>query len=365
MAKGSISQDLIFIQYIIMKYDNNLFFSTLASCRVVLGASICAVYDLQNGTVHTYPLWVGEFVNSYDGTRSIGHIIDDAIYSELEVETLLSEFYEKKFIILTRHPELFRVVEVSEPEASFTVENAIVDFDEDTDMNQHVIFLKELSKNRCKAVDLRFYSYKSIKKVSKVVALVVRSEIDIVNVYINIPSDKLEHDVSVLVKIPSIDAIYCFTKDCKGLGSRFKGVYLVEGSLSVNSCGVVNPSSFKTDIKSFYANSRFNECLKGKVGLDARGNVKNCPSQKKDFGKFGSTGFKALLASDAFNEMQRIVKDQVQVCKDCVYRYCCTDCRVFLSDPENMFSKPLKCGYDPYTNTWSEKEGDFLSLKIR
>jgi hypothetical protein len=42
------------------------------------------------------------------------------------------------------------------------------------------------------------------------------------------------------------------------------------------------------------------------------------------------------------------------VCKDCEFRYICTDCRAYLEDPYNEYSKPLKCGYDPYTGEWSE-----------
>jgi len=30
------------------------------------------------------------------------------------------------------------------------------------------------------------------------------------------------------------------------------------------------------------------------------------------------------------------------------------DCRVYLEQPSNIYSKPLKCGYDPYSATWQE-----------
>ncbi len=32
----------------------------------------------------------------------------------------------------------------------------------------------------------------------------------------------------------------------------------------------------------------------------------------------------------------------------------CTDCRAYVEDPNDNLSKPLKCGYDPYTGKWEE-----------
>ncbi len=31
-----------------------------------------------------------------------------------------------------------------------------------------------------------------------------------------------------------------------------------------------------------------------------------------------------------------------------------TDCRAYIENSEDQFSKPLKCGYDPYTNIWED-----------
>ena len=47
-----------------------------------------------------------------------------------------------------------------------------------------------------------------------------------------------------------------------------------------------------------------------------------------------------------------ISKDQVKVCKDCEFRYMCSDCSAFTKNPEDKFDKPLKCNYNPYTAKW-------------
>lgn len=41
----------------------------------------------------------------------------------------------------------------------------------------------------------------------------------------------------------------------------------------------------------------------------------------------------------------------------------CTDCRAYVEDPEDILSKPLKCGYNPYTAEWSEWSSNPLKQK--
>ncbi|HLT42986.1 MAG TPA: hypothetical protein VKZ95_09805, partial [Sphingobacteriaceae bacterium] len=42
----------------------------------------------------------------------------------------------------------------------------------------------------------------------------------------------------------------------------------------------------------------------------------------------------------------------VDVCKDCEFRYICQDCRAYLKNSDDLYSKPLKCTYNPYEGVW-------------
>ncbi len=64
-----------------------------------------------------------------------------------------------------------------------------------------------------------------------------------------------------------------------------------------------------------------------------------------------------------FKKYWDINKDKIYVCKDCEFRYICTDCRAYVEDPEDILSKPLKCGYNPYTGEWSEWSKNVLKTK--
>lgn len=75
---------------------------------------------------------------------------------------------------------------------------------------------------------------------------------------------------------------------------------------------------------------------------------------KDSFGNIKDTTLKEVLKNQYLKKYWNIKKDNITVCKDCEFRHICTDCRAYLENPDDEYSKPLKCGYDPYTNEWSE-----------
>ena len=91
----------------------------------------------------------------------------------------------------------------------------------------------------------------------------------------------------------------------------------------------------------------------------------------QSFGNIKESTLAEALNHPGFKKHWNITKDQVAVCKDCEFRYICTDCRAYLEKPDDQYSKPLKCGYNPYTNTWEawsasplkQKAIDFYGMK--
>lgn len=78
----------------------------------------------------------------------------------------------------------------------------------------------------------------------------------------------------------------------------------------------------------------------------------------QSFGNIKDTTLKEALSHPDFKKYWNITKDQIEVCKDCEFRHICTDCRAYTErthfDKDIDLSKPLKCGYNPYTNEWAE-----------
>ena len=83
----------------------------------------------------------------------------------------------------------------------------------------------------------------------------------------------------------------------------------------------------------------------------------------QSFGNIKDTTLQEALDHPDFKKYWNVTKDQISVCKDCEFRYICTDCRGYIENPEDMYSKPLKCGYNPYTCEWEEWSTNPLKQK--
>jgi len=74
----------------------------------------------------------------------------------------------------------------------------------------------------------------------------------------------------------------------------------------------------------------------------------------KSYGNIKDTSLEEALNKKGFKDLWNINKDKIKVCQDCEFRHICTDCRAYIENPNDIYSKPLKCGYDPYTSTWKK-----------
>lgn len=120
-------------------------------------------------------------------------------------------------------------------------------------------------------------------------------------------------------------------------------------SLSENDCGNCFSRNFNCDYDTFALSQNYNSCLYKKISIDSNGMVKNCPSFKKGFGNIQDINeLSNIIKQEEFSKFWTIKKDSIKVCRDCEFRYICTDCRVYIEKEDDIFSKPLKCNYDPY-----------------
>ncbi len=129
--------------------------------------------------------------------------------------------------------------------------------------------------------------------------------------------------------------------------------------LSINSCGKINMDDFNTNMPKILEAIHHNSCLHKKLGIDIEGNIKSCPAMPQSFGNINEMTIEEVLQENIIQQYWHLNKEEIVVCKDCEFKNVCTDCRAFTErSHENQFgldiSKPLKCGYDPYSNEWSD-----------
>ncbi len=127
-----------------------------------------------------------------------------------------------------------------------------------------------------------------------------------------------------------------------------------ENIVNKKCCGVIHHTYFSPNIETFTESQHHNTCLNRKISIDANGEIKNCPSMAKSYGNIKDTKLVDVVNNPDFQKVWHIKKDEITKCKDCEFRHICTDCRAYIDDPQDMYSAPLKCGYDPYTCKWED-----------
>ncbi|MBK6818179.1 MAG: grasp-with-spasm system SPASM domain peptide maturase [Bacteroidetes bacterium] len=130
--------------------------------------------------------------------------------------------------------------------------------------------------------------------------------------------------------------------------------YLVQPSGKPISCGRVSTAYFQANTSLFTESQHHNTCLNRKISIDINGDIKNCPSMAKSYGNIRDTKLIDVVNNPEFQKVWHIKKDEIAKCKDCEFRHICTDCRAYIENPEDQYSAPLKCGYNPYTCEWEE-----------
>jgi SPASM domain peptide maturase of grasp-with-spasm system len=333
-----------------------LYFKLFANCIPVKGVKRSCLCDLQRGTIKFIPNLLydilikkkktildikGEYNNEYDKG----------------IDNYFSLLKKEEWGFYTNEPDKFPDLDL-EWHSPIIITNAIFDYNPywESEIPQAFEQLNELG---CEALQLRFYDQIKIKTIDALLATLSKSRIKSIELLIKYNVNS-EEDIILLcqthLRIHSIiihSAPYNkFVLDNKNLLVSLN--YTTNVIDSKFHCGQINSLHFSLNIHSFIESQTRNSCLNQKISIDIKGEIKNCPSLNKSYGNIKNTTLKQAIEKQGFKDLWKIKKDDIDICKECEFRYVCTDCRAYIEDPENLYSKPLKCGYDPYTSKWED-----------
>ncbi len=346
---------------------NHLTVVLFESCRLVKGASRYLLCDVQRQSFRFLPLELGEMLEQFN-RKTIGEIkahyefqYDDIIDENLEV------LEEAECLFFTDTPEFFPPMNMQWDEASgFT--NAIVDIDPNH-LHDFERIWPQLSELGVEHVQLRSFAPIDLKTLDQILLLIGDKRIisvELLMPYMAAHSDK--DYIDFVFKHPRIFTLILHSAgedkqlavSPTGMGHIF---YVSDAIKDHTHCGLVERELFAINLKSFTESLAHNTCLNRKISIDTRGNIKNCPSMSQSYGNIKETSLVEASQHPDFKKTWDINKDKIHACKDCEFRYICTDCRAYVEKPEDLYSKPLKCGYNPYTTEWKEWMDNPLKLK--
>ncbi len=350
-----------------IKKISNLYLNFYSDCIPVKGAVNAAIYDLTRQEIIKIPSVYYDFIEQAR-TRKIGEILDGI--SDLESKNHLIEFIDflnqNEFVNFSIRPELLLNIN-QKWESPCTIHNAIIDI-KDVE-HDFPLLISQLDSLACELVQLRYFRTDvQLVNVRNVLKGFYNTSIQGVELIIGFnplsnQSDYIElmEEEAIISRLTvhSADGDQVLTTsfgEDEAKATLEKSVVFLQKKIdSSQHCGIINSQNLnKPSAQLFLENKAFNGCLNKKISIDEMGMIKNCPSMNDSYGHYSNTEISKVLNIKEFKDKWDIKKDDVSVCKDCEFRYACTDCRAFLSDPQDLLSKPLKCGYDPYQGVWNE-----------
>ncbi|MGB3183895.1 MAG: grasp-with-spasm system SPASM domain peptide maturase [Cyclobacteriaceae bacterium] len=334
--------------------NKKLIFRLYANCIPVKGARRSVVCDLQRGKV--------VFI-----TNDLHDILKD--HPESSFKELINTFGEGNEPILL---EYFSYLEANDLglwctkseikhfppldlsfEHPYPIDNVIIDIDE----NSHHPFKKifsEIEEISFSDIQIRTYSILSLFEIDSILSLCKHKRIKSISLLIQYSPDMTEKSIIEFIRknllldqliITSAPEEHILENDYCDV------IFTTQKVDSDQCCGIVSSQYFSPNIHHFTEATAFNTCLNRKIGIDTAGRIKNCPSQTEDYGNVQDMPLTEALRNKEFTKYWKLKKNDITTCKDCEFRYICTDCRVF-RESEDLYAKPSKCSYDPYTCTW-------------
>ncbi len=325
------------------------FIQLFPCCKIVNGHKKDAIYDLQREEYHLIPhsltkvledgktLTWGQIVSKYkDDLNILNEYLDFLIRNELVI-------IDENISGISNIDDEFI--------SSSIISNAILDFDKTTKYNVQMV-IDELDQLRCENIELRFFDEISVQRLLEILSLFETTgirDIEVLIPYMEILNldfiSKLHMNFPRLRKITlhkspkQIESVNIHDEVCI--------IYSSEEITGEQCCGVINYWYMLPKTELYLESQQFNTCLNRKVGIDRLGNIKNCPSATHSYGIVGEIKIIDVVSNPAFQLYWKIKKDDIKICRDCELRHMCQDCRIFIEDSSDIYSKPQKCKYNP------------------
>jgi SPASM domain peptide maturase of grasp-with-spasm system len=344
-------------------------FKLMQNCIPVKGVTRSLICDLQRNVFDIIPNDLYDILIAFEGKTKNEVKVAFENGHDNTIDEYFDFLVEKEYIFFTDTPDWFPELNM-QFDYPFEFSNGIIDISSDSEYNLYSA-LEQYDGINCKFIELRFFHSINLDLVQNIISFLDEMESMITSIGFALPYNAHiteEALKELLEKFPRISYIVIWgaihQKFIEPI--REKSGYLIFTEVQLKDetcCGVIHPSFFVTNIKNFTEALSYNSCLNRKISVDSLGNIKNCPSMSQSYGNIENTTLKDVSKIKAFKKYWNITKDDIKVCKDCEFRYICTDCRAYKENPKDDYSKPLKCGYNPYTSEWTEWSSNPLKLK--
>lgn len=345
-----------------MSYNLSDFFILSSSCVITKGYNRSLIHDFNRNSSNLISNEYFDLIEYLDRKKIenvISEVDDD---SKNFFFDFLNFMYDNEYALFVNNIELFPKKTDEIHDNHVILKDCIIEIDNNSDIEIFVNNLEQLDQLNCENIQLWIKGNFNSDDIFKFLDLV--NDFDYLCVELCIENANIierDYFIEVIDKYASISKIFLFNStdayiyqyisEHENQHPMLMGqIIYVNHPLEANNCGVINFESLSFGVETqFKINKKFNGCLYKKLVIDIKGNIKNCPYIESK-GEYKSLN--EAISDSEFKKLWFVKKDDIEICKDCEFRYNCTDCRAF-TIKNNIYSKPSKCNYSPYTNEWN------------
>lgn len=339
-----------------MKYFN--LFSTIF---ITKGARRILVSDLQRNTSELYPLELYELIQELKA-HPIDHILRNYDQESREiVQEYVDLLLEKEYGFITENDwdHNFSPLSYEYNEYS-TVSNIFIELGNVDILHQVKHSIENLGIRHLVIFSTSQFSFDELLKIDQLFTNTSLENIEIFSSH----HHQLDHHYleELSEKVSRIHSLVFYNSASSSfkVNNRLRfTVNFIQQHVKISSCGKIDLKYFNTNLPKVLEAINHNSCLHKKIGIDINGNIKNCPLMPEIYGNINHNSLEEVLKQPGFKKYWNLTKDHIETCKDCEFRNICTDCRAYtelthINKDGLDISKPLKCGYNPYSGEWEE-----------
>lgn len=326
-----------------------------SNCILVKGVGRCAIYDLQRKQIFFIPISLYKIFDKDSNSININEVTKILNIDSKKIFDEYLEFLIKNEIAFyCNKDELIHFPNLNnEWIYPSHITNCIIDSNSTELKYFDSSFLSQLELLCCNYIQFRFFKQVRIEELYSILNRINSTQIKSIELITPIWKSNLnDSEITELIEKNRKIRTLILTNAIKDKTLKKEdfltgAIYLTKKEISdFRHCGVVDIKQFAINIPHYTESLAHNTCLNRKIAIDTEGNIKNCPSMKESFGNIRDTTLEEAVNKPGFKKYWNITKDQITKCKDCEFRHVCTDCRAYIDNPNDIYSAPLKCGYD-------------------
>ena len=336
------------------------YYKFYACCKIVRGAGRTTVYDLQRCSFFHFPNMIMEVLLEYE-TKGLEALCRDYNTQKQELHKYLQYLLNNEIIFYTddidNYPDIsldidkpfyldFISIEVD------TLQNFKIDFLEksiDYTGVEHIVFIFNTNRN-------------SINNITQLLKAINTSRLKVVTLILPYNEMLIEGLNELKRYNERLKQIILYNKSDAISISKLTdyNAEIFNGSLhKLLTKKIKSEKDFTLNIMSFLEAQNKNLFFNRRVYISDDGNVKPSFVDNNYYGTIEYDSLFDIVNKKGFQRIWNITKDQIEVCKNCEFRYMCPDNRIPIKN-NNKYIHTTECNYNPFTTQWKSNVSESI-----